>query len=81
METLEKQLGLQQPSTAQSELSNVCKDAWHPLQGLRCWLGLKSRRGEPAGAVQVAVYITQLDGHFMVGGAHSARYAWCCTCL
>ena len=27
----------------------------------------------------MAVYITQLDGHFMAGGAHSARYTWCCT--
>lgn len=64
---------MQQRSTAQPELSNACKEAWQLLQGLRCWLGLKSRRGEPAGAVQVAVYITQLDGHFMAGGAHSAR--------
>ncbi|KAK9816569.1 hypothetical protein WJX72_002083 [[Myrmecia] bisecta] len=31
-------------------------------QGLRAWLGLKSRRGEAAGAVQIAIYFTQLGG-------------------
>ncbi|KAK9824985.1 hypothetical protein WJX81_003682 [Elliptochloris bilobata] len=31
-------------------------------QGLRAWLVLRSRRGQPAGAVQVAVYLTSLDG-------------------
>lgn len=32
-------------------------------QGLRAWLGLKSRRGEAVGAVQVAVYFSSLEGH------------------
>ena len=32
------------------------------MQGLRAWLALRSRRGQPAGAVQVAVYLTSLDG-------------------
>lgn len=26
------------------------------------WLALRSQRGQPAGAVQVAVYLTSLDG-------------------
>lgn len=32
------------------------------LQGLAGWVGLKSRRGEPVGAVQLKVSLTQLEG-------------------
>ena len=32
------------------------------VQGLSCWVGLKSRRGEPVGAVQIKARLTQLKG-------------------
>lgn len=35
------------------------------LQGLAAWVGLKSRRGEPVGAVQLKVSLTQLNGRLM----------------
>ena len=43
------------------------------MQGLRAWLALRSRRGQPAGAVQVAVYFTALDGRPWP----SAAASWC----
>lgn len=43
------------------------------MQGLRAWLALRSQRGQPAGAVQVAVYLTSLDGCAWP----STRAGWC----
>ena len=47
------------------------------MQGLRAWLALRSRRGQPAGAVQVAVYFTSLGGCPWP----SAAASWCAAVL
>ena len=46
----------------QSECQWVRGQGFAPVQGLRAWLALRSQRGQPAGAVQVAVHLTWLDG-------------------
>ncbi|GAB4816271.1 hypothetical protein N2152v2_003317 [Parachlorella kessleri] len=41
-------------------------------QGFRGWLGLKSRRGEPVGAIQLAIHLSELQGQ-PVFAAHPDR--------
>ena len=41
----------------------TCGVTWCDLQGVHTWVPLKSQRGQPVGAVQVALYWMQLgDG-------------------
>lgn len=43
---------------------------WHlSVQGFHGWLGLKSRRGEPVGAVQLAVCLAEIQGQPVFGAA------------
>lgn len=45
------------------------------VQGFRGWLGLKSRRGEAVGAVQLAVHLSEMDGQ-PVFASMPDRYDW-----